>query len=46
MCVVKQELKEGKEKNEVNVTRKPEKKICLAPLSIVRLYIESQIMQV
>ena len=26
MCVVKQELKEGKEKNEVNVTRKPEKK--------------------
>ena len=34
MCVVKQELKEGKEKNEVNVTKK---KICLAPLSIVRL---------
>ena len=35
MCVVKQELKEGKEKKMRSMLN--QEKICLAPLSIVRL---------
>ena len=40
MCVVKQELKEGKGKKMRSMLN--QEKICLAPLSIVRLYLDRE----
>ena len=40
MCVVKQKLKEGKEKNEVNVTRKPEKNMLGTSVNCTSIYRE------